>query len=185
MPCGSAVVRTPSGAAWESKWATVYYRRAVINFYDSQGHLKGGLSVGLLWGGCRGTRGCLDACLRPPVATHGSQTKLANARRAQHGSCLGSAPTDRHTSSALHRPCCCRRCQTGPGSPSLVLPPWKPLTIVFPVGRSSSSTAPYDNPREALTGEQACTTRHNRMWLRAADQEETEQQSPQTVRCKE
>ena len=38
--CGSAVVRTPSDAAWDSKGATVYYKRAVINFCDSEGHLK-------------------------------------------------------------------------------------------------------------------------------------------------
>ena len=40
VPCGSAVVRTPSDAAWDSKGATVYYTRAVINFCDSEGHLK-------------------------------------------------------------------------------------------------------------------------------------------------
>ena len=40
VPCGSAVVRTPLDAAWDSKGATVYYRRAVINFCDSDGHLK-------------------------------------------------------------------------------------------------------------------------------------------------
>ena len=32
VPCGSAVVRTPSDAAWDWKGATVYYRRAIINF---------------------------------------------------------------------------------------------------------------------------------------------------------
>ena len=40
VPCGSTVVRTPSDAAWDSKGATVYYRRAVINFCDGEGHLK-------------------------------------------------------------------------------------------------------------------------------------------------
>ena len=40
VPCGSAVVWTPSDAAWDSKAANVYYRRAVINFCDSEGHLK-------------------------------------------------------------------------------------------------------------------------------------------------
>ena len=40
VPCCSAVVRTPSDAAWDSKGATVYYRRAVINFCDIEGHLK-------------------------------------------------------------------------------------------------------------------------------------------------
>ena len=40
MPCGSVVVRTPSDAAWDSNGATVYFRRAVINFCDSEGHLK-------------------------------------------------------------------------------------------------------------------------------------------------
>ena len=40
VPCGIAVVRTPSDAAWDSKGAIVYYRRAVINFCDSEGHLK-------------------------------------------------------------------------------------------------------------------------------------------------
>ena len=34
VPCGSAVVQTPSDTAWGSKRATVYYYwRAVINFY--------------------------------------------------------------------------------------------------------------------------------------------------------
>ena len=37
--CANAAVRTPSDAAQESKGATVYYRIAVINFYDN-GHLK-------------------------------------------------------------------------------------------------------------------------------------------------
>ena len=36
VPCGSAVVRTPSDVAWDSKGATVYYRRAVINFSDTR-----------------------------------------------------------------------------------------------------------------------------------------------------
>ena len=36
VPCGSAVVRTALDAAWDSKWATVYYKRAVIKFC----HLK-------------------------------------------------------------------------------------------------------------------------------------------------
>ena len=40
VPCGSAVVPTPSDAAWDSKGATVYYKRAVTNFCDSEGHLK-------------------------------------------------------------------------------------------------------------------------------------------------
>ena len=40
VTCGSPVVRTPSDAAWESKGATVYYKRAVINVYNSEGHLK-------------------------------------------------------------------------------------------------------------------------------------------------
>ena len=40
VPCGSAVVRTPSDAAWDSKGATVSYVRAFINFSDSEGHLK-------------------------------------------------------------------------------------------------------------------------------------------------
>ena len=39
-PCGSAVIRTPSDAAWNSKGATVYYRSAVRNFRDNEGHLK-------------------------------------------------------------------------------------------------------------------------------------------------
>ena len=33
-------VRTPSDAAWDSKGATVYYRRAVISFCHSEGHVK-------------------------------------------------------------------------------------------------------------------------------------------------
>ena len=37
---GSALVRTPSDTAWDSREATVYYRRAVINFCDSEGHVK-------------------------------------------------------------------------------------------------------------------------------------------------
>ena len=40
VPCGSAVVRTPSDAAWHSKGGTAYCRRAVINFCDRHGHLK-------------------------------------------------------------------------------------------------------------------------------------------------
>ena len=40
LPCGSAVVRTPLNAAWDLKVATVYYKRTVINFSDSEGHLK-------------------------------------------------------------------------------------------------------------------------------------------------
>ena len=40
VPCGNAVVRTPSNAAWGSKRANAYYKRAVINFCDSEGHLK-------------------------------------------------------------------------------------------------------------------------------------------------
>ena len=40
VPCGSAVVRSPSDAAWDSKGATVYYRRAVINLCDSEGDLQ-------------------------------------------------------------------------------------------------------------------------------------------------
>ena len=39
VPCGSTVVRTPSDAAWDSKGATVYHKRAVVNFCDSEGHL--------------------------------------------------------------------------------------------------------------------------------------------------
>ena len=40
VPCSNAVVRTPSDAAWDSKGATMYHMRAVINFCDSEGHLK-------------------------------------------------------------------------------------------------------------------------------------------------
>ena len=40
VPCGSALVRTPFDAAWDSKGATVYYKRAVVNFRGSEGHLK-------------------------------------------------------------------------------------------------------------------------------------------------
>ena len=40
VPCGSAVVRTPSDAVSESKGATVYYKSAVLTFCDSEGHLK-------------------------------------------------------------------------------------------------------------------------------------------------
>ena len=41
LPCGSAVARTPSDAAWDSKGATVYYRTGVIHsFCDREGHLK-------------------------------------------------------------------------------------------------------------------------------------------------
>ena len=36
----NAVVRTPSDAAWDLKGATVWYKRAVINFCDREGHLK-------------------------------------------------------------------------------------------------------------------------------------------------
>ena len=32
VPCASAVVRTPSDAVWDSKGATMYYKRVVINF---------------------------------------------------------------------------------------------------------------------------------------------------------
>ena len=40
VPCGSAVVQTPSDVAWDSKGATVYYRPTIVNFCDSEGHLK-------------------------------------------------------------------------------------------------------------------------------------------------
>ena len=40
VPCGSVVGRTPSDAAWDSKGATVYYKGAVINFCDGEGHFK-------------------------------------------------------------------------------------------------------------------------------------------------
>ena len=40
VPCASAVVWTTSDAAWDWKGATVYYTKAVINFCDSEGHLK-------------------------------------------------------------------------------------------------------------------------------------------------
>ena len=40
VPCASAVVRTPSDAAWDSEGATGYYRRATIKFRDIEGHLK-------------------------------------------------------------------------------------------------------------------------------------------------
>ena len=40
VPFAHAVVRTPSDAAWDLKGATVYYRRALIKFCDSEGHLK-------------------------------------------------------------------------------------------------------------------------------------------------
>ena len=36
----SAMVRTLSDAAWDSKGATMYYRRAVINFFNMVPHLK-------------------------------------------------------------------------------------------------------------------------------------------------
>ena len=39
VPCGSALVRTPSDAAWDSKGATLYYGRAVTKFRDSEVHL--------------------------------------------------------------------------------------------------------------------------------------------------
>ena len=39
-PGASALVRTPSEAAWGSKGATVYYKRAVINFCSSEGCVK-------------------------------------------------------------------------------------------------------------------------------------------------
>ena len=40
VTCGLAVVRTPSDATWDLKGATVYYKRAIINFCDGEGHLK-------------------------------------------------------------------------------------------------------------------------------------------------
>ena len=40
VPCASAVVRTPSDATWDSNGASVYCKRAVVNFSNSQGNLK-------------------------------------------------------------------------------------------------------------------------------------------------
>ena len=40
VSCASAVIRTPSDAAWDSKGATMYYMRAIINLCDSEGYLK-------------------------------------------------------------------------------------------------------------------------------------------------
>ena len=40
VPCGSALVRTSLDAVWGSKGLTLHYRRAVTNFYDSEGHPK-------------------------------------------------------------------------------------------------------------------------------------------------
>ena len=80
VPCGSGVVRTPSDAAWDSKGATVYYRRAVIKLCDSEGHLKPRdvkmpIAVNsLAWDGT-GTLGAVVRCTTEPRGGGKTQVK--------------------------------------------------------------------------------------------------------------